>query len=116
MRRLIFLWVLLALVGSLPAAAVLPDRDEPVRTIVPNLVYAGTGREVRTVMVDGQILMRDYPPILVHGLDEQIGDRSLVETVSTVGGYRTQRPGEILLDPFLSGFISRTVRLVEDRI
>lgn len=34
MRRLIFLWVLLALVGSLPAAAVLPDRDEPVRTIV----------------------------------------------------------------------------------
>jgi 5-methylthioadenosine/S-adenosylhomocysteine deaminase len=37
----------------------LPILDAPVRTIVPNLIYAGTGREVRMVMVDGQILMRN---------------------------------------------------------
>ena len=34
MRRLLFLWVLLALSCPLPAVAVLPDRDESVRTIV----------------------------------------------------------------------------------
>lgn len=33
MRRLVLAGVLLALVTALPAAAVLPDRDEPVRTI-----------------------------------------------------------------------------------
>jgi len=36
-----------------------PVLDDPVRNIVPNLVYAGTGREVTTVIVDGRILMRD---------------------------------------------------------
>ena len=36
-----------------------PVLDAPVRNIVPNLVYAGSGHEVRTVMVAGQILMRD---------------------------------------------------------
>ena len=33
--------------------------DIPIRTIVPNLVYAATGREVTLVMVDGRILLRD---------------------------------------------------------
>ncbi|MCB0071679.1 MAG: amidohydrolase family protein [Caldilineaceae bacterium] len=37
----------------------LPMLDAPIRTIVPNLVYAATGREVRTVIVDGRVLMRD---------------------------------------------------------
>ncbi len=37
----------------------LPMLDAPIRTIVPNLVYAGTGREVRLVMVDGRVLVRD---------------------------------------------------------
>jgi 5-methylthioadenosine/S-adenosylhomocysteine deaminase len=32
---------------------------EPIRNIVPNLVYAGTGHEVKTVIVAGQTLMRD---------------------------------------------------------
>lgn len=36
-----------------------PVVDAPVRTLVPNLVYAATGREVRTVMVDGRVLVRD---------------------------------------------------------
>ena len=37
----------------------LPVLDQPIRTIVPNLVYAATGREVRTVLVDGRMLVRD---------------------------------------------------------
>lgn len=37
----------------------LPILDTPIRTIVPNLVYAATGREVRTVLVAGRVLVRD---------------------------------------------------------
>ena len=37
----------------------LPIIDEPVRTLVPNLIYAGTGKEVRTMVVAGRVVMRD---------------------------------------------------------
>ena len=33
--------------------------SEPIRNIVPNLVYAGSGHEVVTVMVAGKVLVRD---------------------------------------------------------
>ncbi len=36
-----------------------PVVDLPVRNIVPNLVYAGSGHEVKMVMVAGQVLIRD---------------------------------------------------------
>jgi 5-methylthioadenosine/S-adenosylhomocysteine deaminase len=36
-----------------------PVLGAPVRNIVPNLVYAASGHEVRTVMVAGQILVHD---------------------------------------------------------
>jgi 5-methylthioadenosine/S-adenosylhomocysteine deaminase len=36
-----------------------PVLAAPVRNIVPNLVYAGSGHEVRTVMVGGRILVED---------------------------------------------------------
>jgi 5-methylthioadenosine/S-adenosylhomocysteine deaminase len=36
----------------------MPVLEAPIRNIVPNLVYAGTGREVTLVMVDGKILVR----------------------------------------------------------
>jgi len=44
---------------DLTAPNLSPVLDEPVRNIVPNLVYAGSGHEVKTVMVAGQVLMRD---------------------------------------------------------
>jgi 5-methylthioadenosine/S-adenosylhomocysteine deaminase len=44
---------------DLGAANLLPVLDEPIRTLVPNLVYAGTGKEVRDVVVAGRVLMRD---------------------------------------------------------
>jgi len=37
----------------------LPIIDAPVRTLVPNLIYAGTGKEVQTMVVAGRIVMRD---------------------------------------------------------
>jgi 5-methylthioadenosine/S-adenosylhomocysteine deaminase len=38
---------------------ILPIIDGPVRTLVPNLIYAGTGKEVQTVIVAGRVIMRD---------------------------------------------------------
>ena len=37
----------------------LPVLNDPLRNIVPNLVYAATGKEVDLVMVAGRVLMRD---------------------------------------------------------
>lgn len=37
----------------------LPTLEAPIRNIVPNLVYAATGREVTLVMVDGRILLHN---------------------------------------------------------
>ena len=37
----------------------LPVLDAPVRTIVPNLVYASTGKEVRDVIIDGKVVVRN---------------------------------------------------------
>ncbi len=44
---------------DLTAPNLSPVLEVPIRNIVPNLVYAATGREVRLVMVAGRILVRD---------------------------------------------------------
>ena len=36
-----------------------PVLQDPIRNIVPNLVYAGSGHEVKTVMVAGRLLVED---------------------------------------------------------
>lgn len=44
---------------DLTALNLSPVIEAPVRNIVPNLVYAASGHEVKTVMVAGRVLMRD---------------------------------------------------------
>jgi 5-methylthioadenosine/S-adenosylhomocysteine deaminase len=44
---------------DLQALNLLPVLTDPLRNIVPNLVYAATGREVDLVMVAGRVLLRD---------------------------------------------------------
>jgi len=44
---------------DLTALNLSPVLDAPVRNIVPNLVYAASGHEVKTVMVAGRVLVRD---------------------------------------------------------
>ncbi len=66
-----------------------PTLEEPIRTIVPNLVYAGTGREVTTVMVAGRVLMRD-------------GQMLTMETEAIVAEAQTQAKvvaGRVAADP-----------------
>jgi 5-methylthioadenosine/S-adenosylhomocysteine deaminase len=42
-----------------------PVLIDPIRNIIPNLVYAGSGHEVKTVMVAGQVIVRDYQVLTV---------------------------------------------------
>jgi 5-methylthioadenosine/S-adenosylhomocysteine deaminase len=44
---------------DLTALNLSPVLEAPIRNIVPNLVYAGSGHEVKTVMVGGKVLVRD---------------------------------------------------------
>ena len=44
---------------DLTALNLSPVLETPVRNIVPNLVYAASGHEVKTVMVAGRVLMHD---------------------------------------------------------
>lgn len=44
---------------DLKAPNLSPVLETPVRNIVPNLVYAASGHEVKTVMVAGKVLVRD---------------------------------------------------------
>jgi 5-methylthioadenosine/S-adenosylhomocysteine deaminase len=44
---------------DLTALNLTPVLEAPIRNIVPNLVYAASGHEVKTVMVAGQVLIRD---------------------------------------------------------
>lgn len=44
---------------DLSALNLSPVLDAPVRNIVPNLVYAASGHEIKMVMVAGRVLMRD---------------------------------------------------------
>jgi 5-methylthioadenosine/S-adenosylhomocysteine deaminase len=44
---------------DLTAPNLTPVLADPIRNIVPNLVYAASGHEVKTVMVAGKVLMKD---------------------------------------------------------
>jgi 5-methylthioadenosine/S-adenosylhomocysteine deaminase len=44
---------------DLTALNLSPVLETPVRNIVPNLVYAGSGHEVKTVMVAGKVLVHN---------------------------------------------------------
>ena len=47
---------------------IVPTLDGPIRTLVPNLIFAATGREVVHNMVDGKFVMRNRKILTV---DEQ---------------------------------------------
>lgn len=42
-----------------------PVLTQPIHNIVPNLVYAASGHEVKTVMVAGKVLVRDGEVLVV---------------------------------------------------
>lgn len=50
---------------DLKAPNLSPVLLDPIRNIVPNLIYAASGHEVRTVMVAGKVLVRDREVLTV---------------------------------------------------
>ncbi len=61
---------------DLTALNLSPVLTGPVRNIVPNLVYAASGHEVKTVMVAGKILVRDREVLTA----DQVAIRSEAQT------------------------------------
>ena len=59
-----------------------PALESPIRTILPNLVYAGSGHEVSTVMVAGRILMRDRDVLTLDEGEIQTEAQRQAEIVS----------------------------------
>ncbi len=58
---------------DLRAPNLTPTLSSPIRTLVPNLVYAATGSEVRLVMVAGRTLVRDGR-VLTLDEEEVVGE------------------------------------------
>jgi 5-methylthioadenosine/S-adenosylhomocysteine deaminase len=67
---------------NLLAPNLTPALDAPIRTIVPNLVYAGSGHEVRTVMIAGRVLVRDGQVLTLDEGEIQAEAQRQAEAVS----------------------------------
>ena len=67
---------------DLSAPNLMPTLVEPIRNIVPNLVYAATGSEVTLVMVDGRILVRDGRVLAINEADVRAEVQARAEEVA----------------------------------
>jgi len=77
----------------------------PIRNIVPNLVYAGNGREVRLVMVAGQVLVRGG---MVQTADEATIRATAQEQAQALAHRVAADPvhkGLALLEPMARGYL-----------
>jgi 5-methylthioadenosine/S-adenosylhomocysteine deaminase len=74
---------------DLTALNLTPVLTQPVRNIVPNLVYAASGHEVKTVMVAGKVLVRDGEVL--------IADEAAVRAVAQVQAEEVAR--RVAADP-----------------
>ena len=88
---------------DLTAPNLTPVLEAPIRNIVPNLVYAATGREVKTVLVAGRVLVQNGE---VLGVDEtavraaaQAQSAALAQRVASDPVHRDM----ILLDAMAAG-------------
>ena len=67
---------------DLNALNLLPVLTDPMRNIVPNLVYAATGKEVDLVMVAGRVLMRDGRVLTADEADARAMAQAMAEDVA----------------------------------
>ena len=82
-----------------------PVMVQPIRNIVPNLIYAGNGREVRLVMVAGKVLLKD-------GVVQTAAEATIRATAQEQAHALTQRvaadpvhKGMALLKPMAAGYL-----------
>lgn len=83
----------------------LPILGDPIRTLVPNLIYAGTGREVEDVMINGKFVMRQQAILTVD--EEAIRQTAQAEglRVSAQVANDPVHLGMALLDPMKKGYL-----------
>ncbi|MBC8334421.1 MAG: amidohydrolase family protein [Anaerolineales bacterium] len=74
---------------DLSAPNLTPVLETPIRTIVPNLVYGGSGQEVKTVLVAGEIILRD-------GKAQKIDEAEICSTAQSEAEKVAQR---VAVDP-----------------
>jgi 5-methylthioadenosine/S-adenosylhomocysteine deaminase len=67
---------------DLKAPNLSPVLEAPVRNIVPNLVYAASGHEVRTVMVAGRLLVRDGHVLTADEAEVQAEAQAQAEAIA----------------------------------
>jgi len=90
---------------DLNALNLMPTLVDPIRNIVPNLVYAATGREVKLVMVDGRVLVREGALVAI---DEAAVVANVQEHALEVAAAVQRDPIHLemaLLQPMRTGYL-----------
>ncbi|GAA4707481.1 amidohydrolase family protein [Brevibacillus fulvus] len=69
------------LIINLLEANMTPIITDPIRNLVPNLVYSARGNEVETVLIDGQLIMEERKLLTV---DEQLAIKKAQEAANEI--------------------------------
>jgi 5-methylthioadenosine/S-adenosylhomocysteine deaminase len=88
---------------DLKALNLTPLLQDPIRTLVPNLIYAGTGHEVQSVMVAGHFLMRDWRILMADEEAVRLEAQRQGEEVSRRVATDPVHKGMGLLEPMHKG-------------
>jgi 5-methylthioadenosine/S-adenosylhomocysteine deaminase len=88
---------------DLTAPNLSPVLEAPIRNIVPNLVYAGTGGEVRLVMVAGRVLVRDGELRSADEAEVRAEAQAQAEDVARRVAADPEHKGMALLDAMEAG-------------
>jgi 5-methylthioadenosine/S-adenosylhomocysteine deaminase len=83
----------------------LPVLTDPLRNIVPNLVYAATGREVDLVMVAGRVLLRDGRVLTADEEDVRATAQAMAEDVTAAVRRDPAHRDLALLDAMDKGWL-----------
>jgi 5-methylthioadenosine/S-adenosylhomocysteine deaminase len=88
---------------DLTAPNLSPVLEAPIRNIVPNLVYAATGQEVRLVMVAGRMLVRDGQVLSADEAEVRAEAQAQAEEVARHVAADPAHKGMALLDAMEAG-------------
>ena len=83
----------------------MPTLAAPIRNIVPNLVYAASGREVTLVMVDGQVLVRQGQVLTADEEAVRVEAQAQADAIARRVADDPVHKGMALLEPMAQGML-----------
>lgn len=83
----------------------MPTLAAPIRNIVPNLVYAASGREVTLVMVDGQVLVRQGQVLTADEEAVRVEAQAQADAIARRVADDPVHNGMALLEPMAQGML-----------